>query len=176
MNALFIIAQNGYQYFEYETPKKILEQAGIKVTTASKEVGIAHGTMGSTTKVTLSLKEVNVSNFDIIVFVGGPGAPVYQTNQDALRIARETITSNKMLCAICIAPTILAVAGVLKGKKATVWNEDKQQQAFIEKYGAIYTGNPTTTDGNIITCNGPAYVKEFGKAILEHKKVNLKNQ
>src|SRR3989338_8305045 len=102
--------------------------------------------MGSTTKTTLSLKEVNISNFDIIVFVGGPGAPVYQTNQDALRIAKESITSNKLLCAICIAPTILAVAGVLKGKKATVWNEDKQQQAFIEKYGAIYTGAPVTID------------------------------
>jgi len=45
MNALFIIAQNSYQYFEYETPKRILEQAGIKVTTASKEKGLARSTM-----------------------------------------------------------------------------------------------------------------------------------
>ena len=111
-----------------------------------------------------------------IVFVGGPGAPVYQTNQDALRIAQETINLNKLLCAICIAPTILAVAGVLKNKRATVWNEDKQQQAFLEKYGATYTGEPVTIERNIITCNGPAYVKEFAKAILEHPLTRAKQQ
>lgn len=67
MNALFIIAQNSYQYFEYETPKRILEQAGIKVTTASKEKGLARSTIGSVTPATLCLKEVDVHNFDIIV-------------------------------------------------------------------------------------------------------------
>jgi protease I len=165
--ALFIVAQNGYQDYEYGIPKKILEDAGINTITASKEVGPCKGSHGGTTEATISLAEINVDNYDTIIFIGGPGATAYQHDVQAHLTAQESINRNKILAAICIAPTILAYADVLEGKKATVWNEDNKQAEILTKNGAIFTDQPVVTDGKIITANGPPAAEEFGKKILE---------
>lgn len=167
MKALFIIAQTGYQDLEYGIPKQILEKAGIEVVTASKKAGICTGGLGGTATATISIDEVDVADYDAIVFIGGPGAVSYQHDVEAHLTAQEAITEEKVLAAICIAPTILAYAGVLEGKKATVWNNDGKQQKLLEKEGAIFTGEKVTVDGKIITANGPAAAEEFGKSILK---------
>ena len=59
MNALFIVAQLGYQDLEYGIPKQILEQAGVEVVTAAKMKGVAQGKVHST-MATLALDEVRV--------------------------------------------------------------------------------------------------------------------
>ncbi len=164
--ALFIVAQEGYQDHEYGAPKEILEKAGIEVITASKKAGICKGRFGSIIQAALSLAEVKVKNYDLVVFIGGPGAVKYQQDGEAHKIAQETVRLGKILAAICIAPIILAYAGVLKGKKATVWNEDGQQGKVLEKNGAIFTNEKVTVDGRLITANGPAAAEEFGKRIL----------
>jgi len=166
MKALFIIAQEGYQDWEYETPKHILEEADIKVVTASKKIGLAKGSLGGYAQVALSLDKVTVAEYDIIVFIGGPGAVRYQKEPQALAIAQQASLQKKLLAAICIAPTILAHAGVLKGKKATVWNEDQEQHILLEKLGANYQNKPVVIDNNIITANGPKAAKEFAQTIL----------
>lgn len=165
--ALFIVAQEGYQDHEYAAPKEILEKAGIEVIIASKKAGICKGRFGSVATAALSLAEVKVNSFDVIVFIGGPGAVKYQQDLEAHKIAQEAVRLGKILAAICIAPTILAYAGVLKGKKATVWNEDGQQGKVLEKNGAIFTNEKVTVDGKLITANGPAEAEEFGKRILK---------
>src|SRR3989338_10434443 len=167
VKALFIIAQDGYQDHEYGAPKEILEKAGIEVITASKKAGIGKGRSVSLTKAALSRAEVKVKDYKAIVFIGGPGAVRYQQDEEAQHIAQEAVDQNKILAAICIAPTILAYAGVLKGKKATVWNEDGQQGKILEKKGAIFTNEAVTIDEKLITANGPAAAEEFGKRILK---------
>lgn len=57
-------------------------------------------------------------------------------NSVALRIAQDSVKLGKVLGAICIAPRILAEAGVLKGKKATVWHSEAEA---LKRKGAIYT-------------------------------------
>ena len=166
MKALFIIAQEGFQPTEYGTPKKILAEAGVEVITASLKKGICRSTLGTTTAAHLSLKEVNVSDYGVIAFIGGPGAVNYQYDTEAHKIAQEAVKKNKIIAAICIAPTILAYAGVLKGKKATVWNSDGKQQAVLEKNGATYSGESVTVDGKIVTANGPKAAEEFAQKIL----------
>ena len=68
------------------------------------------------------------------------------------RIAKETIESNKILGAICIAPAILARAGVLQGKKATVWNSplDKSAVKILKENGAVFDNKPVIIDEKII--------------------------
>ena len=167
MKAVIIIAWQGFQNREYAIPKQIMEKAGIATTTASKNAGECHGALGGTTIAELSLRDVAVSDFDIIMFVGGPGAVLYQHDAEAHRIACEAIEKKKLLTAICIAPTILAYAGVLRGKKATVWNEDGQQDKVLTQHSAAYTGDDVTVDGNIITANGPGAAEKFGMKIIE---------
>jgi protease I len=170
MKAVFVVAQRGYQDFEYNTPKRILEQAGVEVITASKLGGTCVGKLGGMVKETLSLADVKVENYDLVVFIGGPGALEYQHDPEALHLAKEAFSKYKWIAAICIAPTILAYSGVLKGRKATVWNGDGKQDALIKAQGAKYTGEKVTVDGKIITANGPEAAEEFGKTLLNFLK------
>lgn len=167
VKALFIVAQEGYQEVEYGIPKEILESKGITVVTASREAGICKSKLGGTTTAALSINKVKVSDYGAIIFIGGPGAVCYQHDVQAHLIAQEAIRQSRILAAICIAPTILAYAGVLAGKKATVWNVDGQQQKVLEKNKATYTGENVTVDGIIITANGPPAAEKFGRKILE---------
>jgi len=167
MKAVFIVAQRGYQDLEYSIPKKILEQAGIEVVTASKSGGTCIGKLGGMIKESVSLADIKTENYDLVVFIGGPGAVEYQHDSQAHHLAQEAFSKYKWLAAICIAPTILAYAGVLKGRKATVWNGDGRQSSLLSSQGAKYTGDKVTVDGKIITANGPEAAEEFAKTLIK---------
>ncbi len=161
--ALLVIAQNGFQDHELGPTRNALLNAGFSVVLASTQIGACVGKYGSTEEATIVLKDVRVSAYDRIAFIGGPGAFALVENEDALRIARETASSALILGAICIAPKILAAAGVLAGKKATVAESDGTPKVFLVEKGAVYTGEAVTVDGGIITANGPDAAEEFGQ-------------
>jgi len=163
LSALIIIAHSDFQDHEYEGTREGLEDAGYAITVASTEVGPCTGKYGVTEEATIALKDVDVSRYDKVAFIGGPGAAALTDNADAHRIARDTLEQGRKLGAICIAPTILARAGVLKGKKATVWDSGGEQAAILEAGGASYTGEDVTVDGDIVTANGPPAAEEFGR-------------
>ena len=163
--ALIIIAKSGYQDLEYEGTRKGLEDAGFEINIAAKEVGTCKGSLGGTEEATVAMRDVTVSDYDTIAYIGGPGAALLASDADALKIANDAYRAEMPLGAICIAPTILAKAQVLSGKRATVWNEDGLQQEILETYGAEYTGESVTIDGNIVTGNGPKAAEEFGRTL-----------
>lgn len=73
-------------------------------------------------------------------------------------------TAGKIVAAICLAPVILANAGVLDGKSATVAGTEARS---IESKGARYAGPGVTVDGNVVTGNGPKCSRVFGQKIDE---------
>lgn len=158
-----IIAFEGFRDEEYSEPKQVFEQAGIEVTTVSLKIGTAKGKLGMPAKVDLTLNDLKVEDHDAVVFIGGPGSYGYYDDPTAHRIAKETLEKNKILAAICAAPGILSKAGVLKGKKATMFADD----GTLSKGGASYTGKGVEIDGRIITATGPKTARAFGEAILK---------
>jgi len=164
-----IIAFRDFRDAEYFVPKEILEKAGAKITTASTKLGTAIGADGGDTEVDLLIENLNVADFDAIVFIGGPGALDYLDNENSYKVVRETITQNKILGSICISPVILAKAGVLSGKRATVWSSpmDRGPVKILKENGAIYEDKDVVQDGKIITANGPGAAEEFGQKLVE---------
>ena len=164
---LMIIAPQDFREEELFDTKEILEGKGNDCVIASKVKGECTGKPeGKTTEATITLDEVNVDDYDAIVFIGGSGAKIYQQDIAAHQIIKEGIEKGKVIAAICIAPTILANAGILERKKATVWDEgDKKTAKQIEDKGAEYTGENVTVDGKIVTANGPQAAREFGEKI-----------
>jgi protease I len=79
-------------------------------------------------------------------------------------LAQAMNGQGKMVAAICIAPVILANAGLLKKKNATVF---ESEIAAIEAKGAVYSESGVTVDGNIITANGADQAKQFGLEICK---------
>jgi len=162
--AVMIIAERNFRDEELLKPKEILEKRGVKVTVASTSLNVAKGMLGARVKPDILVKEIKVDDYDAIIFVGGSGASQYWNDPLAHNITKEAVKKNKILCAICIAPVTLANAGVLSGKKATVWPSEKGK---LEAKGASYTGNPVQVEGKIITAEGPQAAEEFGRSIVE---------
>ena len=160
---LSIIAPEGYQDIEYDKSRAALEAKGHTIITAST-VDEAHGAYGGTQKADVLLKDVNVDDYDVILFVGGLGCHGYFDDATAHRLAKAFYDSKKLTTAICAAPSILANAGLLDGVTATCFSS---QADNLKSKGANYTGNPVEQDGLIITADGPGSATAFGEKIAE---------
>jgi len=162
-----IIAFKDFRDQEYFVPKEVLENAGAEIITASINLGTAIGADGGEVGINQLVSEINTAEFAAVVFVGGPGCLKNIDNEDSYKVAKKTISQGKLLAAICIAPTILAKAGVLTGKRATVWNSvmDRGPIKILEANGAIYEDKPVVIDGKIVTGNGPEAAQKFGETI-----------
>ncbi|MCM8791974.1 MAG: DJ-1/PfpI family protein [Candidatus Omnitrophica bacterium] len=161
---LMIIAANGFRDEELLKPKEIFEKNGFSVIVASTSLQVATGMLGAKIKPDILISDVNIDDYEAIVFVGGVGASCYWQDSLAHRIAQDAYNKGKIVSAICIAPVTLANAGLLSGKKATVWESEAGQ---LKKKGALYTGKSVEKDGRIITASGPFAAEEFGNVILE---------
>lgn len=164
-----VIAFRDFNDEEYLVPKQAFEAVGFKTITASNNLGIAVGVYGNETEVDFLLKDLKVKDFDAIVFIGGSGSAKYLEDPSAHRLALEAVLTKKLLGAICIAPCILARAGVLKNKKATVWSSslDKSFINILKKEGAEYLPKSVVIDGEIITASGPMMAELFAAEIID---------
>jgi protease I len=168
MKAGIFIAFKGFRDEEYAEPKRILERNGISVETISTQYGKATGKIKIIADVNKIVEEVNTKDYDLIGLVGGPGALKELDNQNVHRLFSDFYKSGKPISAICISPVVLAHAGLLKGKRATVWIDGKDE---LEKNGAIYTGKSVEIDSNITTANGPLAAKEYANEIVKLLKL-----
>ncbi len=160
--ALLIVAQDGYKDKEYLDTKAALIDNDVTVSTASKTKDPAKGVDGGKVDPDFALADVKLDEFDGIVFIGGDGASDYFKDSEALKLAKEAAAADKVVAAICIAPTILAKAGLLKGIRATAFSSEK---SALEKAGAKFTGVSIETQGKIITANGADAAEEFGEKV-----------
>jgi len=159
---LMIIAHRDFRDEEYQEPRQILEARGATITVASSSLEIARGALGAQVKPDLLLKDVAVGDYDAIVFVGGPGAQEYWDDPVAHAVAQAAVAQGKVLAAICIAPATLAKAGVLQGKRATVFSSEA---GTLKAGGVNYTGASVERDGLIITADGPQAAAKFAEEI-----------
>lgn len=160
---VMVIAENAFRDEEFEVPFKYFEGRAL-VTVASTKLGTITGMLGHKAESQILLKDIDIDKLDALVFVGGAGARQYWRDPVAHRLVREAVAKGKVLGAICISPVTLAYAGVLRGKRATVWVSERSR--LIEK-GAKYTGKDVTIDGLIVTANGPPSAQKFAEAILK---------
>jgi len=166
---LMVIAPGKFKDDEYSKPRKIFEDEGATVTVASTSTSEAKGVGGTKVTPDKALKDVVAKDYDAVVFVGGPGAKTLFDDSDAHKVAKDAKKEGKVLAAICIAPGILAKAGVLDGKKATIWHA-KADDAFVKMLkdgGAKFKDKDVVTDGKIVTGNGPKASDDFAKAIVK---------
>jgi len=161
--AVLIIASRNFRDEELFETEREITAAGIKRVIASTNKGTIKGVLGGKAEATILVNDIVVDDYDAIIFIGGAGAREYFNSSLAQNIARQAVDKKKVLGAICIAPTILANAGVLEGVNATSFASEKSR---LENAGARYTGDDVTRDGLIITGIGPTAAKQFGETIV----------
>jgi len=162
--AALIVASENFRDEELFETKRALDAVGVETVIASTRLGILRGMLGNITEAGILVGQLNVDDYDAIIFIGGSGAVEYFANPFALNIAREAVRKRKILAAICVAPTVLANAGVLTGIRATSY---LSEQGRLIQAGAIYTGIPVEQDRLIITGSGPAASIQFGRAVAD---------
>src|SRR3989344_7539711 len=160
--ALIIITQEGFQDYEYSDTKEVLDDNGVETITASITTDKAQGNYGLIVMPEIAVKDAKADDYDVIVLIGGPGALNLANHQEVLDLIREAKFNNIKLAAICIAPVILAKAGVLEGKRATVWKSVETLRAF-QNAKVIFIDKPVHVENNLVTGNGPSAAREFGQ-------------
>ena len=163
---LFVVAHEGYQSVEYAVPKKLLEQAGYKVVTASDKPGTATATDNSQVPVDIVLSKVNTDHYDGIFFVGGSGSLPHLDNPISYNLIKKAHAVHKVIGAICIATRILAQSGILTDKSATGWNGDNELGPLYKKYNINYVPEDVVVDDTIITAAGPPAAEKYGQDCL----------
>ena len=164
---LMVIPPKDFRDAEYTEPRNAIENSGAEVKVASIQGGTSVGAEGTMVQIDLTVSEVSVEDFDAVVFVGGPGMAQIVDDESLQILAKKFYDADKLTTAICVAPVILAKTGILSGKQVTAWAGVKND---LENSGAVYTGEPVTVDGKIITGSGPVAAKEFGEKIVEKLK------
>lgn len=100
---------------------------------------------------------------EAIILPGGmPGTLNLEKSPVVQKAIDWAIENNKLVCAICAAPSILGHKGILNGKEATAFPGFE-----AELSGAVLSEKYVARDGNIITARGMGSSIEFGLQIAE---------
>jgi len=164
---VMIIAPRDFTDQEYFEPRAIFEKAGakIKVASTSAETAISHAS--AKVKVDQAIADIKLDQFDAVAIAGGMGAVTYLMNDEHLRnLLVAAYKSNKVVSAICIAPAVLARAGILRNREATCY-ADKTVIGILKMNGAIYLDKSVIVSGKIVTGNGPNAARVFATKVLE---------
>jgi len=164
---LLIIAPKDFRDEELFVTKEVLDGKGYQTEIASLKKEVIKGMLGGEAKPDLTLDEaaLRLKDYSAVVFIGGSGAMTYFENDLALEIAKTAHKEGKVVAAICIAPIILANAGILEGKEATVFNG--KYADMLKSKGAKYKNEEVVVDGKVVTANGPNAARKFGETIAK---------
>jgi protease I len=168
-NRAVIITGPGFQDEEVIYPYYRLLEEGYKTDIATKDGAVVYGKYGVPARTTMSVSDLNVDDFDMVILPGGFEAPDrVRLLPEVLDFVRKMDEQKKLIAAICHGPWIMISAGVTKGRKMTAfWSIE----ADMKNSGADYQHKiPVVIDDNFIT--SPHYNNngDFMKAVVEYFK------
>lgn len=160
---LMVVAPRNYQERELNIPREAFERSGLDVDVASKGVTTATSMGGESVAIDLDVRNVNLSKYSAVVFVGGIGIEELKLYQDSdyVNLARSAHDRGMIVAAICLAPNILASAGLLTNRNATA-----ADSSYLVQKNVKYADAPVVRDGAIITGRDPEASAEFAETII----------
>ena len=164
------VSPNDFTDREYFETRKILQESGARITVASIAKGLATSHDGKRIGIDASINELMPSQFDAIVLIGGMGAINELLGSESLRnLLIAAYHQRKIVAAICVAPILLAKAGLLRNKEATCYSADPIINE-MKRDGAIYKDSEVLLSERIITANSPDASDAFARRIIEALK------
>jgi len=162
MKTVLVPLFEGFEEIEAITIIDVLRRADIEVVTASLETKTVIGAHAIAIIADTLLDQVNSSEFDAIVLAGGAGTFRMREDPRIIKMLIAHAKADKLIGAICAAPTVLSKAGLLKGKRATSF-PSVQDQLEVGEYLII----PVVVDGFVVTSRGAGTAMAFALKLVE---------
>ncbi len=160
-----ILFAPGYEEIEGLTIVDILRRANINTSIIGVDEKEVTGAHNVTIKTDQTLDELNIDEVDALILPGGaPGFKNLQKNKMVLSMIKEVHKKKKIVAAICASPIVLATAGILNQKKATIY---PGMEAEIKKAKGTFVDDLVVVDDNIVTSRGPATTILFSLKLVE---------
>ncbi len=161
---IYVFLANGFEEIEGLAVVDVLRRAELDVVTVGVGGDAVIGSHQIAVAADINEKSIVLDDsVEAIVLPGGmPGTLNLERSANVQKAIDWAVENNKLVCAICAAPSILGHKNLLKGKKATCFPGFEE-----ELLGAEVVKEYVVKDGNIITAKGMGSAIEFGLQIAE---------
>jgi len=153
----------GFEEIEAVAPIDLLRRAGLEVVTAGVGSRQVRGSHGIVVEADALLADVVGDSFDLIMLPGGPGTRKLMDVAELQHALKAQVAAGRSVAAICAAPTVLAKAGLLRGRRVACFPAVED-----ELVGATVVREDVVIDGNMITSRGAGTSIPFALAIIAH--------
>ncbi len=166
-----MLVANGFAEAEMTETQKALVAAGATPKIVSPEVGLVNGwhegTWGHNFYVEVKPGNVLPSQYDALLVPGGErSVTALAENAHARRIIKGMVDMDKPVGVLSDAVELLARAEAVAGRRVT---GSESVRASVESAGGMWSDEPVTTDGRLITAAGDenlgAFIETFVAAI-----------
>lgn len=163
MKTVLVPLANGSEELEAVTVLDILRRGGIEAVSASLDGQPIRGSRGTMLIPDTSLDEALKRRFDMVVLPGGqPGTNSLKSDARVIKLVQSMAADDLFVCAVCAAPSVLATAGLLDGKRATSF--PGALDAFPK---VLRQSQSVVEDGKLITSRGPGTAMDFALTLVE---------
>ena len=165
MVKLMICMADGCEEVEALSVVDILRRARSAIDMVSVNGGDSvTGSHGIVIGMDKKIEEADIDAYDGIILPGGmPGTNHLKAHPAVTDTVKKFYKENKLVAAICAAPTVLGYIGILEGKNATCYPGMEDGLT-----GASKKTDPVVRDGNIITSRGMGTAIPFGLEIVSY--------
>ncbi len=155
---VYMFLADGFEEVEALAPLDILRRAGVDVATVGVTGEYVKGAHDIVVKADMDLADVKKEKIDAVILPGGLGGTNNMDANDAVKeIVKYAADGEKLVCAICAAPSILGKMGLLEGKEATCY------PGFEDSFkGGTYLKKSVVKCSNFITSDGMGSAYKFG--------------
>lgn len=158
-----VLATDGVEQVELTAPWNALKEARAEASLVSIKKGsiqgFIHEEKADTFKVDALVGDVSARDFDALVIPGGVrNTEALRANQDAVKLVRGFMESDKPVAAICHAPRILVEADAVQGRTLT---SDEDVADLVREAGGSWVDRGVQLDQKLLTGRKPEDLPAF---------------
>jgi len=164
MPRVLVPIADGSEELEAISIVDVLRRGDVDVVLASLTGKMVVASRGTKIVPDTSLDDALGQEFDMVVLPGGmPGTKHLDADERIHGLLKKMVDSDRFVGAVCAAPSVLAHAGLLDGKRATCF------PGFLDNISESVSSTNAVVerDGKIITSRAAGTAMEFALEIVE---------